>query len=61
MTLRGTVQVNSEAIGAIAVPQNRSYTFLRKKTTKNYCGTGHEKQEFVCFSKSKPFYDTEQT
>ena len=32
-----------------------------KTTTKNYFGTGHEKQEFVCFSKSTPFYDTEQT
>ena len=38
---------------------------LRKKkkttTTKNYFRTGHEKQEFVYFSKSTPFYDTEQT
>ena len=59
MTLRGTVQVNSEDIGAIAVLQNRlcsCYTFLRKTTTtKNYFGTGHEKQEFTSF------YDTEQT
>ena len=46
MTLRGTVQVNSEAIGAIAVLRNRSYTFLRKNY---YFRTGHEKQEFVCF------------
>ena len=28
MTLRGTVQVNSEAIGAIAVLQNRSWLEL---------------------------------
>ena len=60
------MQVNSKDIGAIAVIQNRSYTFLRKKTTtttttKNYFRTGHEEQEFVCFSKSTPFYDTEQT
>ena len=43
------------------------YTFLKKKKkkkkkkTKNYFGTGHEKKEFVCFSKSTPFYDMEQT
>ena len=68
MTLKDNVQVNSEDIGTIAVIQNRSYsssyTFLRKKkktTTKNYFGTGHEKKEFICFSKSTPFYDTEQT
>ena len=46
--------------------RSSSYTFLRKKkktttTTKNYFRTGHEEQEFVCFSKSTPFYDTEQT
>ena len=69
MTLRGTVQVNSEAIGATVLPFRKTvrsscYTFLRKKkttTTKNYFRAGHEKQEFVCFSKSTPFYDTEQT
>ena len=62
MTLRGTVQVNSEAIGAIAVLSS-CYTFLRKKTTttKNYVRTGHEQKEFVCFSKSTLFYGTEQT
>ena len=63
MTLRGTVQVNSEAIGAIAVPQNRSLLVLylpTTTTTKNFFRTGHEKQEFS-FSKSTPFYVTEQT
>ena len=43
MTLKGTVQVNSEDFGAIAVIRSSSYTFLRKKTTKNYFRTGHEK------------------
>ena len=52
------MQVNSEAIGAIAVLQNRSYL---PTTTKDFCRTGHEKQEFVCFSNSTPFYDTKQT
>ena len=51
MTLRGTVQVNSEDIGAIAVVVCSS--FLRKKkktTTKNYFGTGHEKKGICLFS-----------
>ena len=63
--LKDNVQVNSEDIGAIAVLQNRLLLVLylkkKKTTTKNYFGTGHEKKEFVCFSKSTSFYDTEQT
>ena len=57
--------VNFEAIGTIAVLQNRSYssyTFLRRRTTtKNYFRTGHETQEIVSFSITTPFYDTEPT
>ena len=43
--------------------RSSSNTFLRKKTTttKNYFRTGHDEQEFVCFSKNTSFYDTEQT
>ena len=68
MTLKDNGQVNSEDIGAIAVIQNHSKLelYLPKEeetttTTKNYFRTGHEKKEFVCFSISTPFYDTEQT
>ena len=62
MTLKDNVQVNSEILPFFKTVCSSCYTFLRKKTTtKNYFGTGHVKQEFVCFSKSTPFYDTEQT
>ena len=56
--------VNFEAIGTIAVLQNRLLYLPKKKkttTTKNYFRTGHEKQEFVSFSITIPFYDTEPT
>ena len=67
MTLKNNVQVNSELLPLFKTVRSSSYTFLRKKkkktttTTKNYFRTGHEKKEFVWFSKSIPFYDTEQT
>ena len=63
MTLKDNVQVILALLPLFKTVRSSSYTFLRKKTTttKNYSRTGHEEQEFVCFSKSTPFYDTEQT
>ena len=58
MTLKDNVQVNSELLPFFKTVCSSCDTFLRK--TNNDYGTGHEKQEFVCFSKSTPFYDTEQ-
>ena len=58
MTLKDNVQVNSVLLPFFKTVCSSCYTFLRKKTTTNILfGTGHEKQEF---SKSTPFYDTEQ-
>ena len=65
MTLKDNVQVILVLLPLFKTVRSSSYNFLRKKkkttTTKNYFRTGHEKKEFVCFSKSTPFYDTEQT
>ena len=66
MTLKDYVQVILVLLPFFKTVCSSCYTFLRKKknkktTTKNYYGTGHEIKEFVCFSKSTPFYDTEQT
>ena len=47
------MQVNFEAIGAIAVSVLRSSSYTKRRP--RLFRTGHEKQEFV------RFYDTEQT
>ena len=63
MTLKDNVQVNILVLlPFFKTVCSSCYTFLRKKkkTTKNYFGSGHEKKKFV-FSKSTSFYDTEQT
>ena len=61
MTLRGTLQMHSEAIGTI-LSSSSSYILQKKDDDRNYdFGTGLDELIRAFFSESALFYDMEPT